>query len=218
MECTENSLKFKLKISIIPPMESGLNIDIKHMDGIEYLKTITKNSVDLILTDPPYCISKDTGMEKHKKLIDNIDLSGKNTKTEIEWDSYKAQNNITTDDKKDNYIKYGTIYGKKYGVTTDYGDWDKDFSLDKLAVFLKEFYAKLRNGGTCIIFFDLWKITQLKELMENVGFKQIRVLEWIKTNPQPLNSKLNYLTNCLGVLSNHPSSLIHLVQNSMAFC
>ena len=31
--------------------------------------------------------------------------------------------------------------------------------------------------------------------MEKHKFKQIRFIEWIKTNPQPLNSKINYLTN-----------------------
>jgi site-specific DNA-methyltransferase (adenine-specific) len=36
----------------------------------------------------------------------------------------------------------------------------------------------------------------LKELLEKHKFKQIRFIEWIKTNPQPLNSKTNYLTNC----------------------
>ena len=42
----------------------------------------------------------------------------------------------------------------------------------------------------------MWKITNLKELLEKYKFKQIRFIEWIKTNPQPLNSKVNYLTNC----------------------
>jgi site-specific DNA-methyltransferase (adenine-specific) len=46
------------------------------------------------------------------------------------------------------------------------------------------------------MFFDLWKISQLKELLEKYKYKQIRMIEWIKTNPQPLNSKTNYLTNC----------------------
>ena len=32
--------------------------------------------------------------------------------------------------------------------------------------------------------------------MEKYKFKQIRMIEWIKTNPQPRNSKVNYLTNC----------------------
>lgn len=46
------------------------------------------------------------------------------------------------------------------------------------------------------MFFDIWKITILKELFEKYNFKQIRFIEWIKTNPQPLNSSVNYLTNC----------------------
>ena len=93
-------------------------------------------------------------------------------------------------------MKYGNIYGKKYAVKTDYGEWDKNFTLEILEKFIKEFYDKLKNGGTLIIFFDLWKITILKNLMEKYNFKQIRFIEWIKTNPQPLNSKINYLTNC----------------------
>ena len=61
-----------------------------------------------------------------------------------------------------------------------------------------------------IMFFDLWKITPLKELMEKHKFKQIRFIEWIKTNPQPLNSKTNYLTNCreialIGVKTGKPT-------------
>ena len=31
--------------------------------------------------------------------------------------------------------------------------------------------------------------------MTGAGFKQIRLIEWIKTNPVPLNSKRNYLSN-----------------------
>jgi DNA modification methylase len=47
-----------------------------------------------------------------------------------------------------------------------------------------------------IMFFDLWKITALKELMEKYKFKQVRMIIWSKSNPQPLNSSVNYLTNC----------------------
>jgi hypothetical protein len=92
-------------------------------------------------------------------------------------------------------MKYGSIYGKKYCVKTQYGDWDSDFSMDKLKEFIGEYYKKLKKGGTLIIWFDLWKIGELKEAMESFKFKQIRFIEWIKTNPQPLNSKINYLTN-----------------------
>jgi site-specific DNA-methyltransferase (adenine-specific) len=61
-----------------------------------------------------------------------------------------------------------------------------------------------------IMFFDIWKITTLKEIMEKHKFKQIRFIEWIKTNPQPINSKINYLTNCreivlLGIKGSKPT-------------
>ena len=33
-------------------------------------------------------------------------------------------------------MKYGTIYGKKYCVKTDYGDWDSEFTMDVLDKFI----------------------------------------------------------------------------------
>ena len=172
-------------------------IEIKNCDGLEYLATLANNSVDLILTDPPYIISKDTGMNKHyNKVKENEENDVEFVKTEEEWEAHKAEKQLKNDAKKENYMKYGTIYGKKYCVKTDYGEWDSEFTMEKLEQFIAEYYKKLKNGGTIIIFFDLWKITTLKELMEKHKFKQIRMIEWIKTNPQPLNSKINYLTNC----------------------
>ena len=173
------------------------NIDFKNIDGLSYLSTIKDNIIDLILTDPPYIISRESGMNTH---YNNVKENEKNRiqtiKTEEEWEKYKKDNNITNDDKKKKYIKYGSIYGKKYCVKTDYGDWDNNFKIEDLDKFIGEYYKKLKKGGTLIIFFDLWKITELKQLMEKHNFKQIRFIEWIKTNPQPLNSKTNYLTNC----------------------
>ena len=42
------------------------------------------------------------------------------------------------------------------------------------------------------------------------GFKQIRFIEWLKTNPMPLNQSVNYLTNCrevalLGIKKSKPT-------------
>jgi len=177
--------------------ESSEVFEIKNIDGLEYLSTILDGSVDLILTDPPYIISKETGMNAHyNKIKHNEENNIEFVKTEEEWEKYKTENSILNDDKKDNYMKYGTIYGKKYCVKTDYGLWDSEFNMEMLEKFICEYYKKLKNGGTIIIFFDLWKISFLKELMEKYKFKQIRFIEWIKTNPQPLNSGVNYLTNC----------------------
>ncbi len=188
-----------------PPLE------IKNADGLEYLKTVPDGSVDLILTDPPYIISKETGMNAHyNKVKSNEEQQIEFVKTEEEWIQYKTDHGIADDEKKENYMNYGTIYGKKYCVKTDYGDWDSNFTMDVLEQFICEYYKKLKTGGTIILFFDLWKISYLKDLLEKYRFKQIRMIEWIKTNPQPLNSSVNYLTNCreialLGIKGSKPT-------------
>ena len=167
-------------------------------DGVLFLQEdVEDNSVDLILTDPPYIISRDSGMNTHYNNVKNNEKAGGGeVKTEEEWSAYKLKHSVEDDTNKENYMKYGSIYGKKYCVKTDYGEWDSQFTMETLDKFVGTYYKKLKKGGTMIMFFDLWKITQLKEIMENHKFKQLRFIEWIKTNPQPLNSSTNYLTNC----------------------
>jgi site-specific DNA-methyltransferase (adenine-specific) len=209
-KCEENEIikcKSKTKKELISLLQNKLNeplinidatnIEIENICGIEYLKTIADNSIDLILTDPPYIISKNSGMNEHYcnvKFNETNDIE--QVKTQEEWEEYKEQNKIEDDVNKYKYIKYGSIYGKKYCIKTDYGSWDSDFTINDLEIFICEYYKKLKKGGTLIIFFDLWKITDLKNILEKYKFKQIRFIEWIKTNPQPRNSKINYLTNC----------------------
>jgi site-specific DNA-methyltransferase (adenine-specific) len=200
--------------------------DIFNEEGLSFLKKVENNSIDLVLTDPPYITSRDTGMHKWTDHVEKQDQKGsKNIKTEKDWETYKtdeewdewfANGDIPRKKRKNklkelkaNYLKYGSIYGKKYAVTTDYGSWDSEFTTSQLYDFIQEFYRVLKPGGTCIVFFDLWKISYLKDQLSDVKFKQIRFIEWIKTNPQPLNSGINYLTNCreialLGVKGGKP--------------
>lgn len=126
---------------------------LKHQEGLQFLSEISNNSVDFILTDPPYEISRPTGF-----------IASKGEKT-IE----------------------------RFKMSYEFGEWDERST--NLAPFVAEFYRILRPGGTMIMFYDLWKITVLSEIMKTAKFKQLRFLEWIKTNPVPINSKLNYLTN-----------------------
>jgi site-specific DNA-methyltransferase (adenine-specific) len=187
----------KSAMKVASTLEKVPDYDIKNTEGIAYLSTIPNGSVDLVLTDPPYIISKESGMDAHFNTVKaNEEAKIEFVKTEKEWTDYKTANKIENDDAKSNYMRYGTIYGKKYCVKTDYGEWDSDFTMVKLEEFISEYYKKLRKGGTLIIFFDLWKITPLKAILEKYKFKQIRMIEWIKTNPQPRNSQINYLTNC----------------------
>lgn len=185
---------------------------VQNTDGLNYLSNIDPDTIDLILTDPPYITSRKSGMDEHAKLVKELEETNTNAKeethwdalkTEEEWTSWMVKHNVQEKDRekklnslKKNYLKYGSIYGKKYAVVTNYGDWDSEFTMEKLNLFIKRYFHVLKNGGTMIMFFDLWKITDLKEMMEDAGFKQIRFIEWIKTNPQPLNSSTNYLTNC----------------------
>lgn len=78
-------------------------------------------------------------------------------------------------------------------ISMDFGGWDYHFP--HMEEVMRECYRVLKQGGTIICFYDLWKITTLKEYMEKADFKQLRFIEWIKTNPVPINSKINYLTN-----------------------
>ena len=180
---------------------------------MDFLGTIESNSVDLVLTDPPYITSRQTGMHKWAEHVKKQDLPGSiPAKSEQEWldfianpknslDKFFENSNVVNRQNaisrmKKDFLKYGSTYGKKYAVTTDYGDWDSQFTLEIMNKFVEQFYRVLKKTGTAIVFFDMWKITNLKDILEGNKFKQLRFIEWIKTNPQPLNSSRNYLTNC----------------------
>lgn len=130
------------------------NIILKQGSCFDLLKEIQSNSVELVLIDPPYEVSRDTNFAKGELKGTDVD---------------------------------------RFRVSMDFGDWDNNFT--GLDIVIKECYRILKKSGTIICFYDLWKITTLKEYFESAKFKQIRFIEWIKTNPVPLNSKTNYLTN-----------------------
>jgi site-specific DNA-methyltransferase (adenine-specific) len=82
---------------------------------------------------------------------------------------------------------------RKTPVNYDFGEWDKkDLDLESL---IKEFYRVLKPSGTLLFFYDVFKMQELKEVCEKHRFKQPRLCVWQKTNPVPVNSKLNYLSN-----------------------
>lgn len=119
-------------------------------DCFNVLKDIKSKSINCIITDPPYQISRKSGFK-----------------------SGKLQ-------------KYKTI-------DIDFGEWDHD-QLD-LRSLLKEYYRVLTGGGSVIIFYDIFKLESLCNIAKEIGFKQLRVCYWEKTNPVPVNAKKNYLSN-----------------------
>jgi len=125
-------------------------------DCFDEILKLKSQTVDLIIIDPPYLISKDSNFKK-------VSAS---TSKELQT---------------------------KYNISIDFGDWDKS-ELDWDLLFVN-FFRILKKGGTVIIFYDIWKSNQIKQAAEAVGFKQPRVCCWQKTNPVPVNSKNNYLSN-----------------------
>lgn len=122
-------------------------------DCFEVLKSIESDSIDLILTDPPYNISRESNFKKN------------------------------SENKKFN------------NISLDFGNWDQsEIDLD---TFFYEMKRVLKKGGTLIIFYDIWKSHKIKFFAEKWGLKQPRVCQWIKTNPVPVNSKKNYLSNSI---------------------
>lgn len=129
-------------------------INLVNASCFDWLKTVPSNSVDLVLIDPPYEVSRETNFQSGEK-------TGKDT--------------------------------DRFRISMDFGKWDFEFSgLDNV---IMECYRILKQSGTLICFYDLWKVSTLKTYFDNAKFKQLRFVEWVKTNPVPINSKTNYLTN-----------------------
>lgn len=131
-------------------------VGIYNEDCLTFLPKLEDKTFDMVLIDPPYIISKDSG------YVNNAP------------------------DKTDYISKYG-----KHSI--DFGEWDKQ-ELD-LQFVLSELYRVLKDNGTLLCFYDIWKFQEFKETAEKIGFKQPRIGTWNKTNPVPINSKLNYLSN-----------------------
>ena len=97
---------------------------------------------------------------------------------------------------RDTYFNAGEKTGRdtdRFRLSMDFGAWDRNlFPLNEI---IGECYRVLKNSGTIICFYDIWKISALRGYLEDNYFKQIRFVEWVKTNPVPINSRLNYLTN-----------------------
>ena len=118
-----------------------MSITLTNQSCFDFLKTTPDKSIDLVLIDPPYEVSRDTNFQSGEPKGDNTD---------------------------------------RFRVSMDFGEWDSNFT--GLDLVIKECYRILKDGGTLICFYDLWKLTALKDYFELANFKQLRFIEWLKTN------------------------------------
>ena len=138
-------------MSSVQPLLSPPPCRILCQDYAVFLNTLTPNAADLLLTDPPYTISRKTGFQKVRQGV------------------------------------------KRFAVSMNFGAWDKEkINLHTLS---QAAYNILRKGGTAIVWYDLWKISELASALNNAGFRMLRLLIWQKTNPVPLNMQTTYLSN-----------------------
>lgn len=129
-----------------------IKLQLIHGDCTIEMTKIKDKSVDLILTDPPYLISRDTTF-----------TNGGDTS------------------------KYGSF-------SMDFGKWDKNHI--ELSLLFAEWKRILKDGGTLIMFYDVFKLQEVSSVAQEYKFKQPRVGIWRKTNAVPVNARVNYLSNC----------------------
>jgi DNA modification methylase len=95
--------------------------------------------------------------------------------------------------RKTGFASVGENSVERFAVSMEFGQWDEqEIDISRFAVAA---YRALKKSGTAIVFYDVWKFNQLADAMTDAGFKQLRLIIWEKSNPVPLNSKRNYLSN-----------------------
>ena len=148
--------------NVIIENESNIEINVENINGLEYLSQINNNSINLILTDPPYIISKDSGMNRHYNNVkDNEENNITEVKTEEEWEEYKIENEIENDDSKDNYIKYGTTIETECSVqeenilSSNYWENTEAFKSIKNKETQIKYYKRMNSSESVLQIVDL---------------------------------------------------------------
>ena len=101
-----------------------VSINLKNEDCFVFFKSIKSNSVNLVLIDPPYEVSRDTNFKSGQAKGIDVD---------------------------------------RFRISMNFGEWD--FGFQGLDNIIKEAYRVLKDTGTLICFYDVWKITTLKNIL-----------------------------------------------------
>jgi len=149
--------------------EEGIKIYLG--DCLEIMKEIPDESIDLVLTDPPYNIS-----QKERK-IDRSKIQNRKIRRLVS----KRQDKVSE-------------------LCYDFGKWDFYNSVDEQLEFaekwLKESYRILKMNGQIISFYSKSEISFFESIMLGIGFHVRQTLVWHKTNPVPQIFKVGYMSAC----------------------
>lgn len=87
--------------------------------------------------------------------------------------------------------QFGTMPDRKNPRTgTNFGKWDTSFDNRS---WLQSAFAKLKKGGSLLVFNDIKKISIIIDEAKNAGFEYKDTIIWNKSNPMPRNTSRRYV-------------------------
>ena len=132
---------------------------------MKILKEIPDNSIDIVLTDPPYMISSSLKIRRQRNPM------------KFNKKQYKFKG-------KDIDYKFGDW--DIFNTMTDY--------LQFTEVWFKESIRVLKKGGHIVSFFDKHKLSYLVHWADELNVKTRQCLFWIKSNPVPQARKVAFMS------------------------
>jgi DNA modification methylase len=137
---------------------------------LDFDTEIKDNSIDLLLTDPPYNISEDGAKP-------------------VWIDKETGKNKSTIHNQK-----FSETFDENWDSVSH------DEFLIQIETWAKFWFKKLRKGGTFAIFISDQYISYLWKIMEAEGFEPKRIWTWKKPAAVPFNRKVNPVSACEYVL------------------
>lgn len=136
----------------------------------EQLANVEDNSVDLLLTDPPYNISNDGA----KPIW-------------IDKETGENKNNIHSQKFSENFDE-------------DWDSVTHEEFLIQLEEWSELWFKKMRKGAAFAVFISDQYISYLWKIMEAKGFEPKRIFTWKKPAAVPFNRKVNPVSGCEFIL------------------
>lgn len=136
----------------------------------EQLVNVPNESVDLLLTDPPY----------------NISQAGAKP-VWIDKETGKNKNNIHNQRFSENFDE-------------DWDSVTHEDFLAQLTNWSEHWYKKVRKGGAFAVFISDQYVSYLWKSMELAGFEPKRIIVWKKPAAVPFNRKVNPVSGCEYIL------------------
>lgn len=139
-------------------------------DCLSVADQIKDNSIDLLLTDPPYNIS-DNGAKP----------------VWIDPETGKNKNTIHSQRFSENFEENWDSVGH-------------DEFLTQMTQWSQMWFKKVRKGGSFAVFISDQYISHLWQIMEQVGFEPKRIWTWKKPAAVPFNRQVNPVSACEYIL------------------